>query len=68
MSGLVAEEGGELPRQLVDWGTLPDQAVLNGELRAALDQAIATLPETLRVVFVLREHRGAVQPRRRRKP
>jgi RNA polymerase sigma-70 factor (ECF subfamily) len=55
---VMSEEGDELPRQLVDWGTLPDQAALNGELRAALDQAIATLPETLRVVFVLRDIEG----------
>jgi RNA polymerase sigma-70 factor, ECF subfamily len=52
------EEGDQLPRQLVDWGAAPDQVLLNGELRKALDSAVAALPETLRSVFVLRDIEG----------
>jgi RNA polymerase sigma-70 factor (ECF subfamily) len=55
---VVNEEGESLPRQLVDWGALPDQMVLDGELRAVLDRAISALPETLRAVFVLRDIEG----------
>lgn len=55
---LVNEEGEELPRQLVDWGARPDQIVLNDELRRTLDAAVATLPPTLRSVFVLRDIEG----------
>ena len=47
-----------MPRQLVDWGAGPDQVLLNGELRKALDAAVAALPETLRSVFVLRDIEG----------
>jgi RNA polymerase sigma-70 factor (ECF subfamily) len=52
------EEGDEMPRQLVDWSGLPDDRVLTRELRAVLDAAVATLPETLRSVFVLRDIEG----------
>jgi RNA polymerase sigma-70 factor, ECF subfamily len=55
---LANEEGDPMPRQLVDWGALPDQVLLNGELRKVLDAAVAALPETLRSVFVLREIEG----------
>jgi RNA polymerase sigma-70 factor (ECF subfamily) len=55
---LVDEDGDTAPRQLVDWGPLPDQIVLSGELRQVLDQAIARLPEGLRVVFVMRDVEG----------
>lgn len=36
----------------------PASAALGGELRTAIDAALAALPETLRVVFVLREIDG----------
>jgi RNA polymerase sigma-70 factor, ECF subfamily len=55
---VVNEEGEILPRQLVDWGALPDEIVLGGELRSVLDRAVAALPESLRVVFVLRDIEG----------
>jgi len=55
---MVNEEGEELPRQLVDWTALPDEVVLGRELRAVLDRAVATLPHTLRTVFVLRDIEG----------
>jgi RNA polymerase sigma-70 factor, ECF subfamily len=52
------EEGDAIPRQLVDWRELPDDRALTRELRDALDTAVATLPETLRSVFVLRDIEG----------
>jgi len=47
-----------LPREIVDWGITPEEALLSGETRAQMDAAIATLPETLRAVFVLRDIEG----------
>ncbi len=46
---------GALPRELVDWGITPEEALLSGETRAQMDAAVEALPETLRAVFVLRE-------------
>ena len=60
---LIGEDGEELPRQLIDWDSLPDDIALNRELRAELDKAVSTLPATLRSVFVLTRHRGAVDRR-----
>lgn len=48
----------DMPQQLGPWSVDPAAAALDGELRARLDAALATLPETLRVVFVLRELEG----------
>jgi RNA polymerase sigma-70 factor (ECF subfamily) len=52
------EEGDAMPRQLVDWRRLPDDQVLSSEFRDVLDAAVATLPETFRSVFVLRDIEG----------
>jgi RNA polymerase sigma-70 factor, ECF subfamily len=49
---------GALPREIVDWGITPEEALLNGETRAQMDAAVAELPEILRAVFVLREIEG----------
>jgi RNA polymerase sigma-70 factor, ECF subfamily len=55
----IASDGdGALPREIVDWGITPEQALLNGETRAQMDAAVAELPEILRAVFVLREIEG----------
>lgn len=43
---------------VADWGRLPEEALSNEEVREALDQAIAALPEHYRVVFILREIEG----------
>lgn len=40
---------------LPDWSTSPDEALLTGEARQVLDEAIDELPEAYRVVFVLRD-------------
>jgi RNA polymerase sigma-70 factor (ECF subfamily) len=55
---LIGEDGEELPRQLIDWDSLPDDIALNRELRAELDKAVSALPATLRSVFVLRDIEG----------
>lgn len=52
------DDGDQMPRQLVDWTTRPDEILLTGELRGVLDAAVAGLPETLRSVFTLRDIEG----------
>ncbi|MDQ7028843.1 MAG: sigma-70 family RNA polymerase sigma factor [Ardenticatenia bacterium] len=46
------------PRLLQKWPDDPASAVDVAELRAAMEQAIAELPETLRLAFVLRDIEG----------
>lgn len=46
------------PIQLTDWCCLPERELLSTESRAVLDQAIWRLPETLRIVFILRDILG----------
>jgi RNA polymerase sigma-70 factor (ECF subfamily) len=54
-----AEDGnGALPREIVDWGITPEEALLSGEVRAQMDAAIDALPESRRAVFVLRDIEG----------
>jgi RNA polymerase sigma-70 factor (ECF subfamily) len=48
----------EIPQHLTPWTLDPAAAALNSELRATLEQALMALPETLRVVFVLRDIQG----------
>jgi RNA polymerase sigma-70 factor (ECF subfamily) len=52
------EDGELMPRQLVDWTTLPDDLLLSKEFRGTLNTALASLPESLRSVFVLRDVEG----------
>jgi RNA polymerase sigma-70 factor (ECF subfamily) len=47
-----------LPTQFVDWSALPEDELLSGEGKDALDSAIATLPESMRIVFLLRDVEG----------
>ena len=47
-----------LPTQFVDWSALPDNELLSGESQKYLDSAIQTLPESMRIVFVLRDVEG----------
>jgi RNA polymerase sigma-70 factor, ECF subfamily len=51
----LPEEGQVVPRQFFDWCCLPESDYENTELRAHLEQAIRTLPDTLRGVFILRD-------------
>ena len=39
----------------MDWDALPEDELLSSEGKKALDQAIQDLPETLRMVFILRD-------------
>ena len=56
----VDSEGGDsaLPREIVDWGITPEEALLSGEVRAQMDAAVDELPESLRAVFALRDIEG----------
>ena len=46
------------PTQFVDWSALPEEELLSGEGKKVLDQAIQNLPESLRIVFLLRDIEG----------
>lgn len=54
----MTDDGDLLPREFVDWSTLPDEQLLGKERRRVLDAALASLPDTLRSVFVLRDIEG----------
>lgn len=43
------------PTQFVDWGALPEDELLAAEGKQALDHAIRNLPESLQMVFLLRD-------------
>ena len=47
-----------MPLEIVDWCCLPEDELLTSEARRHLNQAIAYLPYSLRVVFVLRDIEG----------
>jgi len=49
------EDGATVPEALFDWCCLPEAEFDSTEARAELERAIATLPEKLRAVFVMRE-------------
>lgn len=46
------------PTQFTDWCCLPEQEFLTDESKRQLDLAIQRLPETLKVVFLLRDIEG----------
>ena len=48
-------DGGQVKLQIADWSHLPDDQLLQGELRKVLDQAIAGLPDIYRAVMLLRD-------------
>lgn len=52
------EDEGFLPAQFTDWCCLPEQEFLTDESKTYLDEAIQHLPETLKVVFLLRDIEG----------
>ena len=47
-----------MPVQLVDWGALPEEILESSEAKGYLDTVINELPESLRVVFILRDIEG----------
>jgi RNA polymerase sigma-70 factor, ECF subfamily len=46
------------PAQFTDWCCLPEEEYLSAESKDALDKAVQHLPETLRIVFILRDIQG----------
>lgn len=53
------DEAGDLkPTQFVDWSARPEDELLSGEGKKILDEAIQTLSESLRIVFLLRDVEG----------
>lgn len=46
------------PTQFVDWCCMPEDEILSAEARSHLDEAIQTLTESLRIVFLLRDIEG----------
>jgi len=46
------------PTVFADWSDLPEDELLSSEGKKILDTAIQTLPESLRIVFVLRDIEG----------
>lgn len=46
------------PLQIVDWCCLPEEEYLSAEGRLRLDEAAGRLPESLRIVFILRDIEG----------
>jgi RNA polymerase sigma-70 factor, ECF subfamily len=60
LEDVEADESAEdlKPTQFVDWSALPEEELLSGEGKKFLDQAIQNLPESLRIVFLLRDIEG----------
>lgn len=54
-SGDGEEPGDCRPRQFADWRELPSDALELSELRAAIQNALNTLPEIYREIFILRD-------------
>jgi RNA polymerase sigma-70 factor, ECF subfamily len=46
------------PTQFADWSALPEDELLSNEGKKILDSTIQILPESLRIVFVLRDMEG----------
>jgi RNA polymerase sigma-70 factor (ECF subfamily) len=53
--GHRSDDGDYLPRDFADWREIPSEALGRKELRQALAQALASLPEKYRSVLVLRD-------------
>lgn len=46
------------PVRIVDWSLLPEDELLTSEGKRELDEAVQALPETMRIVFLLRDVEG----------
>lgn len=51
-------EEGERELQIIDWCCLPERELISGEARKFLDKAIESLPDLLKLVFILRDIDG----------
>jgi len=49
------DEPGEMRIQIADWSALPDQQVLQSEVKDVIERAISQLPESYRSVILLRD-------------
>jgi RNA polymerase sigma-70 factor (ECF subfamily) len=61
LSDVTPEEGSDedyAPLQFTDWCCLPEEEFLTAESKAALDAAVQRLPESMRIVFLLRDIQG----------
>lgn len=54
----AGEDGGRQPHQTADWSHMPDEALLQTQLRQAITAAIRALPEIYRAPVVLRDIHG----------
>ncbi len=52
------DDGDEIPQQIIDWCCLPEKDLMSAESREILDQAVESLPESMRIVFLLRDVEG----------
>ena len=59
----ILYEGIPYPEYIAAWRETPEELAIRRETRQYVDEALATLNEKYRVVFVLRRHRGAFYPR-----
>jgi RNA polymerase sigma-70 factor (ECF subfamily) len=46
------------PRYFIDWSHIPEEELLNTEMRAVMAKAITQLPPSLRIVFIWRDLEG----------
>jgi RNA polymerase sigma-70 factor, ECF subfamily len=53
--GSPTEDGSYMPKEYADWREIPSQALETRQLREAIRDAIMSLPEKYRSVFVLRD-------------
>lgn len=58
LPGQERAEGVRQAREAADWSNLPDEAVLRGQLRTRLADAMKDLPEIYRTPIVLRDIEG----------
>lgn len=49
---------GLIPEIFMDWSALPESELINEEAKSKLDEAVNKLPESLRMVFLLRDMEG----------
>jgi RNA polymerase sigma-70 factor (ECF subfamily) len=52
------DEAQPAPLEIVDWCCLPEGELMSSEARTNLDSAVDELPQSLRVVFLLRDIEG----------
>src|SRR5437667_5662234 len=52
---METDDGEFMPRQLADWREIPSEVLERKEIRTAVQNAVDSLPEKYRQVFVLRD-------------